>query len=291
MEKNILASELPLTKQGTLYHLQIMPEELYDNVILVGDPARVEMIAKRFDTIDFRGYNREIHFCSGRIKGVGITAISTGMGVDNLDIVVTELDVCANFDLKTSRENPTKRRLNLLRLGTCGALHRDLACGSRVVSKYVVGIDGIMYYYKNAEGVIDLSLTERFISFMGWDNSLPKPYGVECSDLLLRRLGMDMSQGITITAPGFYGPQGRSVRLPLAFKDINRRLVDFSFKGLRAANYEMETSSLYALAKNLGHNALTICLVVANREAGEFLEDYHKEMGDLIDTLLERLVC
>lgn len=289
MENKLAASELTLAKDGSLYHIHLKPHQLYDNIILVGDPQRVEMVSNHFDSIDFKTSNREIFAHSGKFNGVGVTVLSTGMGVDNIDIVLTELDACANIDLQTRQFNKEQRKLNIVRLGTCGSLQKDVACGEYVVSKYVVGIDGIMYFYKNKEGVIDENLTQSFISFMDWDNSLPKPYGVECSDLLLDKLAFDMTKGITITSPGFYGPQGRQIRLPLAFSDINEKLSAFSFKEFKATNYEMETSALYCLGKNLGHNCLTVCLVIANRMEGRFLESYHKEMDDLIKIILKRI--
>lgn len=289
MENKLAASELTLASDGSLYHIHLKPHQLADNIILVGDPNRVDMVSKHFDEIDYKVSNREINTHTGTYNGVGITVISTGMGVDNIDIVLTELDACANIDLQTRQFNKEQRKLNIVRLGTCGSLQKDVACGEYVVSRYVVGIDGIMYFYKNKEGVIDENLTQSFISFMNWDNSLPKPYGVECSDLLLDKLAFDMTKGITITSPGFYGPQGRQIRLPIAFSEINNKLSDFSFNGCKATNYEMETSSLYALGKNLGHDCLTICLVIANRVEGRFLETYNKEMEDLIEKVLRRL--
>lgn len=289
MENKLAASELTLAKDGSLYHIHLKPHQLYDHIILVGDPQRVEMVSNHFDSIDFKTSNREIFAHSGKLNGVGVTVLSTGMGVDNIDIVLTELDACANIDLQSREFNPKHRNLNLIRLGTCGSLQKEAGCGKYVVSKYVVGIDGIMYFYKNNEGVIDERLTQSFISFMNWDSSLPKPYGVECSETLLKKIGFDMLEGITITAPGFYGPQGRQIRLPIAFSEINNKLSDFSFNGCKATNYEMETSSLYALGKNLGHDCLTICLVIANRVEGRFLETYNKEMEDLIEKVLRRL--
>ncbi|HBN06421.1 MAG TPA: phosphorylase [Bacteroidales bacterium] len=289
MENKLAASELTLAKDGSLYHIHLKPHQLYDNIILVGDPQRVEMVSNHFDSIDFKTSNREIFVCSGKFNGVGVTVLSTGMGVDNIDIVLTELDACANINLQTREFNNEQRQLNVVRLGTCGSLQKDVPCGEFVVSRYVVGIDGIMYFYKNKEGVIDENLTQSFISFMNWDNSLPKPYGVGCSEKLLDKLAFDMKKGITITSPGFYGPQGRQIRLPLAFSDINEKLSAFSFNEFKATNYEMETSALYCLGKNLEHNCLTVCLVIANRMEGRFLESYHNEMNNLIKLILKRI--
>lgn len=288
MEK-LNASELVLTPEGSLYHIHLKPHQLADNIILVGDPARVEMISKYFDEIDFKVSNREITAHTGKFQGVGITAISTGMGTDNIDIVLTELDACANINLETREVNASHRQLNLIRLGTTGALQKDIPCGSYIASKYVVGIDGMMYFYKNKEGVLEDELTNSFISFMNWDKSLPRPYGVMATDSLFSKIAYDMVSGITVTSPGFYGPQGREIRVPLAFPKINDMLPAFIYKDYKITNYEMETSALYALSRNLGHNCLTICIVIANRMRGEFIENYHNEMDALIHLTLKRL--
>lgn len=289
MENKLTASELVLAPDGSLYHIHLKPHQLADNIILVGDPNRVDMVSKHFDEIDFKVSNREITAHTGSFNGIGITAISTGMGVDNIDIVLTELDACANINLETREVNPKHRKLNLIRLGTTGSLQEDIPCGAYIASKYVIGIDGIMYFYNNKEGVLDKDLSDSFISFMNWDNSLPRPYGVISSDSLFSKIAYDMVSGITVTSPGFYGPQGREIRVPLAFAQINDKLSDFKYKDYKITNYEMETSALYALAKNLGHNSLTICIVIANRKRGEFLESYHNEMDCLIEQTLKRL--
>lgn len=286
---NLSDSELVLASDSSMYHIHLKPEMLADNVILVGDPSRVDLVSSFFDTKKFETKNREIHSCTGEYKNKPITVISTGMGVDNIDIVVTELDACVNIDLKTREILPNKRKLNLIRLGTCGCFHKEIGVNQYIASKYVIGIDGIMYFYKNNEEVLINTLSEKFVKYMNWSKDLPKPYGVECSENLLERIAFDMHKAITITAPGFYGPQGRKIRLDLADNTINSKIGGFSFNEVKAANYEMETSSLYALGKNLGHNVLTICNVIANRETGEFTEDYHVSMNNLIELVLERI--
>jgi uridine phosphorylase len=289
MNKQLTASELTLAPDESLYHIHLKPHQLADNIILVGDPNRVEMVSKHFDKIDFKASNREIISHTGTINGIGITVISTGMGTDNIDIVVTELDACANINLETREINPKHRKLNLIRLGTSGSLQEDIACGTYIASKYVIGIDGLMYYYKNNNGVLEEELSDSFVSFMNWSDSLPKPYGAKVSEYLFQKIAYDMAFGITVTSPGFYGPQGRNIRLPLAYPDINDKLPNFKYKENKITNYEMETSALYALGKNLGHECLTICAIIANRKRGEFLETYHKEMENLIELVLERL--
>jgi uridine phosphorylase len=286
---NLTNSELVLAPDNSMYHIRLKPEMIADNIILVGDPARVDLVASFFDTKKYETHNREIHSCTGEYKGKSITAISTGMGVDNIDIVVTELDACVNIDLKTREILPNHRTLNLVRLGTCGCFHKEIGVNQYIASKYVVGIDGIMYFYKNNDEVLIKTLSEEFVEYMNWSKDLPKPYGVEGSESLLEKIAFDMHKAITITAPGFYGPQGRRIRLDLADETINSKIVGFAFNGVKAANYEMETSSLYALGKNLGHNVLTICNVIANRETGEFAEDYHPSMKKLIELVLERI--
>ena len=286
---NLMNSELVLAPDNSMYHIRLKPEMVSDNIILVGDPARVNTVSSFFDKKIYETSNREIYSCTGVYKGKNITVLSTGMGVDNIDIVVTELDACVNIDLTTRKELENKRKLNIVRIGTCGCFNKEIGVGQYIASQYVIGIDGIMYFYKNKENVLIKELSDSFVEFMDWLPELPRPYGVQCSDTLLEKLAFDMHKAITITAPGFYGPQGRQIRIELADENINSKIGGFSFNGVKAANYEMETSSLYALAKNLGHNVLTICNVIANRETGEFAEDYHPAMNNLIKLVLDRI--
>lgn len=289
MDTKLAASELVLAPDGSLYHIHLKPHQLADNIILVGDPNRVDMVSKHFDEIDYKVSNREINTHTGTYNGIGITVISTGMGTDNIDIVLTELDACANINLETREINPKHRKLNLIRLGTSGSLQEDIPCGAFLASKYVIGIDGLMYFYQNNENVLEKELADNFVSFMQWNEFLPKPYGVKVSDSLFSKIAYDMPSGITVTAPGFYGPQGRNIRLPLAFPDINDKISNFQYKDNKITNYEMETSALYALSKNLGHEYLTVCAIIANRKKGEFLDNYHNEMEELITLVLKRI--
>ncbi|MCH3924158.1 MAG: nucleoside phosphorylase [Bacteroidales bacterium] len=289
MEEKLKASELTLAEDGSLYHIRLHEDELADNVILVGDPNRVKDVSQFFDKIDIKKSNREIVSHTGFYKGKHITALSTGMGVDNLDIVITELDACKNINLKTREIKQKQTSLNLIRLGTTGAMQKDMEINSYICSKYVVGIDGMMWFYKSKNEILEKELQDKFVKHMNWNTLLPTPYSVKASDELIEKIAFDMKQGITITAPGFYGPQGRELRLPLRDKTINDKLPLFSYNNYKVTNYEMETSSLYCLGKNLGHNVLTICDVVANREQGTFAKDYHSAMNNLIQIVLERL--
>lgn len=287
--KNFLSSELTLAEDGSLYHIRLFPEELAENVILVGDPGRVENVSSFFSTIEVKKSNREITAHTGTYNGKRITAISTGMGVDNIDIVLTELDACKNINLKTREIKAEKTALNLIRLGTTGALQKDMDINTYICSEYVVGIDGMMWFYELDHDVVEEELQHSFINFMDWNALLPVPYGAKASQELLDKIAFDIRKGITITAPGFYGPQGRELRLPLREKNINNLLPLFSYNGVPTTNYEMETSALYCLGKSLGHNVLTICNVVANRLQGSFAKDYHQSMNTLIETVLQRL--
>lgn len=289
MQSYLKDSELVLAPDGTPYHIRINPQTLSDNVILVGDPARVGLIAKRFDKIISQTSNREIISCTGTHKGKQLTILSTGMGVGCLDIVVTELDICANVDLARRTLKPQHQTLNLIRIGTCGSLQEDLNVGDCIVSRYVIGTDGLAYYYKDMERINCDELTEKFVKEIRWKEKLPTPYGLEADNTLLQKLACDLKQGITVTAAGFYGPQGRQIRLSLADETIDERLKSFSYKGFKVTNYEMETSALYALGKMLGHKTLTLCNVIAGRTEGKFSKDYHKSMEYLIDLVLERI--
>lgn len=284
----IKISELPLQPNGNIYHLNLNPSEIADTIILVGDPGRVEGISAKFDTIEFKRSNREINTHTGTKNGKRITVLSTGMGTDNIDIVVTELDALANIDFETRSAKKEHRTLNLIRLGTSGALQADIPINSFVASAYGVGIDGLMWFY-DTPNVDNSPMSTAFIKHTQWPTNWPHPYIVEASDHLLATIAFDMKQGITATAPGFYGPQGREVRLPVARPDMNDKYQTFQYNNHQITNLEMETSALYGLSKAMGHNALTICVAIANRATKEFSKDYHPAMDLLIDTVLERL--
>lgn len=284
----IPASELPLQKDGAIYHLNLHPDELADNVILVGDPGRVPMLSVMLDTIDVKKQNRELITHTGTYKGKRVSVISTGMGTDNIDIVLNELDAVANIDLTTREINPGHRTLNLVRIGTSGALNPDVECGSFVASSHGFGIDGVLQFY-NYGDFNEKELVDDFIRQTGWDARLPHPYCTPASPDLLRRIAFDMKQGVTISAPGFFGPQGRQVRAPLMYPELNRRIEAFHHNGLQVTNMEMECSAIYGLGNVLGHNPLTVCLIIANRVTGKFLDDYHGLMHELCKTVLDRL--
>ena len=284
----IPASELPLQPGGQIYHLGLYPEEIADHIIVVGDPGRVENISRCFDTVDIRRQNRELLTHTGTLRGKRISVLSTGMGTDNIDIVMNELDALANIDLKTMEVKPEHRTLNIVRIGTCGALQADIPVLSPIASEYGFGFDGLMHFYKHGEG-FDEAIVEAFVKHTNWGDRLPYPYCTAGSQELIDRIGFDMVHGITASAPGFFGPQGRQVRAQLQFPDLNSRIDSFNYNGKRITNLEMETSALYGFGQIFGHNIFTTCLPIANRVTHDFAKDYHKEMDNLIETVLERI--
>ena len=288
MNKQIPASELPLQSDGAIYHLNLHPEELADNVILVGDPGRVEMISSMFDTVEVRKHNRELITHTGTFHGKRISVISTGMGTDNIDIVLTELDAVANIDLKTRTVKDEHRALNLVRIGTSGALNPNIECGSLLASSFGFGIDGVLRFYDTRD-LIREDIVEAFVSHTGWNKHLPYPYCTAGSPVLLERIAHDMTKGITVSAPGFFGPQGREVRAKLNYPELNSRIETFEYQGNAITNMEMECSALYGLGNLLGHHPLTVCLIIANRVTGKFLDSYHDRMEQLCHTVLERI--
>lgn len=288
MKKTIPASELPLQSDGAIYHLNLHPEELADNVVLVGDPGRVAMISGMFDTVEVRKQNRELITHTGTYKGKRISVISTGMGPDNIDIVLNELDAVANIDLATRTLRDGHRALNLVRIGTSGALNPDIECGGFVASAFGLGIDGVLHYY-DTEDLLREDLVEAFVQHTGWSSRLPYPYCMPASPVLLDRVAFDMAKGITISAPGFFGPQGREVRAKLKYPELNRKIETFDFQGNKVTNMEMECSAIYGLGSLLGHHPLTVCLIIANRVTGKFLDSYHGRMEELCHTVLERI--
>lgn len=290
MNTAIPESQLVLNNEGTVYHIALHPEELADDVILVGDPGRVDMIASYFDKIEVKRQNRELWSRTGFYKGKRITVLSTGMGTDNLDIVMNELDTLANIDLKTRMPKERHRALNLIRLGTSGALQADIPVeDSYVVTRYAIGLDGLLYFYEKNKEVNETAMRDAFIEHMQYPKELPMPYVVEGSQELFKRLGEGFTPGLTATAPGFYGPQGRTLRMKLAYPENNHRIEAFHYQGWRICNFEMESSALYGLGKMMGHNCLTICAVIANRVSEKFCTDYHPYVEKLVKTTLDRL--
>lgn len=290
MNQAIPASQLVLNGEGAVYHLGLHPEELADDVILVGDPGRVDMIASFFEKIEVKRENRELWTRTGYYNGKRITVLSTGMGTDNLDIVMNELDTLANIDLQTRMPRSTHRSLNLIRLGTSGALQADIPVeDSYVATRYAIGLDGLIYFYEKNGEVNETAMRDAFIEQMDYPKDLPMPYVVEGSQELFERLGKGYFQGITATAPGFYGPQGRTLRMQLAYPENNRKIEAFNYQGWRVCNFEMESSALYGLGKMMGHQCLTICAVIANRVSEKFCSDYHPYINKLVTNTLNRL--
>lgn len=285
----IKESELVLAPNGSLYHIHLTGENLADNVLLVGDPERVNMFKEIFETVEFESMNRELHALTGKYHGERFTALSTGMGCDNIDIVATELDAAANFDLTTRTVKAEHRSLNLVRIGTSGSIQSNVDCGSRVASRYAIGMDGLLNYYRHPNEGFEKEMEQAFAKHMDLDNRLATPYCVKGSERLLEIVGEGMVHGITVTAPGFYGPQGRNIRLTPSVENLNERLAEFSWDGTQVTNLEMETSAIYGFARALGHEALTVCLIIANRPKGTFLNDYHQPMKETITLVMERL--
>lgn len=286
---NLKSSELVLAPNGSLYHIHMTGDTLADDIFLVGDPERVNMFKELFDDIEYESMNREIHALTGSYKGHRFTALSTGMGCDNIDIVVTELDAAANIDLGSRTIKSEHRTLNMIRIGTSGSLHSEIPVGSLVASKYAIGLDGLLNYYSHDDSQLEEPMTQAFLSHMQLPSRMARPYCVKAGEILLRRVADGMTHGITATAPGFYAPQGRHIRIAPSLADLNEKLATFQWDGLKVTNLEMETSAIYGLAKIMGHNALTVCLIIANRADGTFLNDYHGPMRDAIVRIMDRL--
>ncbi len=282
-------SELIINPDGSIYHLHITPDQIADDIIVVGDPGRVEIISSYFDTIEHKVYNREFVTHTGMFKGKRFTVLATGIGTDNIDIVMNELDALVNIDLKTRQVKSTHRSLNIIRLGTSGALQEDIPVDSFVFSSYGLGLDGLLNFYRDRDKVIEKDMTESFYKYSKWNKELTKPYIVKASEELEEKISEGMFKGITATAPGFYGPQGRVLRLELENPEINSSLESFVFDSNRVTNFEMETSALYGLGKMLGHNTATVCAIIANRYNRTYSKDYKKTVNKLIEVLLERL--
>ena len=283
-------SELVTNSEGCVYHLNLKPEHIADTIILVGDPNRVSFVSSYFDSIEVQRSNREMITHTGYIGKKRISVISTGMGTDNIDIVLTELDVLANFNLDTKTLNEKHKLLNIIRIGTCGALQADILLNSIILTHYVVGLDGLLYFYDCPDSIFEKDLETSFISHVGWGEKLPGIYSVKSSDSL-EKLFTDNNiiRGITISAPGFYGPQGRAIHLSLKYPQLNNLAESFYFNGYKVVNYEMESSAIYGLGKALGHNVLTLTLVAANRVTGEFCSDYCAAMRGLIEQVLSEV--
>ena len=290
MEKYFAPSELIINEDGSCFHLHVRPEQLADRVILVGDPGRVETVAAHFETREFEVASREFRTITGTYKGKRITVQSTGIGCDNIDIVVNELDALANIDFETRTEKPQHRTLTLVRIGTCGGLQPNTPVGTFIASVKSIGFDGLLNYYAGRDEMCDLELEEAFKQHMNWNPQKGSPYVANADiDLINQITGDDMVRGITIACGGFYGPQGRELRIPLADPQQNEKVEAFEYNGLKICNFEMESSALAGLSSLLGHRAMTCCMVIANRLIKEANTGYKNTIDTLIQKVLDRI--
>lgn len=290
MKKYFADSELIINDDGSVFHLHLKPENLADKVILVGDPGRVAMVASFFDSKECEVENREFKTITGTYKGKRITVQSTGIGCDNIDIVMNELDALANIDFKTRTEKDNKRQLTVVRIGTCGGLQPETPTGTFIASVKSIGFDGLLNFYAGRNEVCDLRMEELFKKHMNWNPLLAAPYVIDNDKELLDQIaGEDMVRGITIACGGFFGPQGRELRIPLADPNQNEKVESFEYNSLKITNFEMESSAVAGLATLMGHKALTCCMVIANRRAKEVNSNYKNSIEVLIEKVLERI--
>mgnify|MGYP000097231495 CR=1 FL=1 len=287
---SIKKSELILNNDGSVYHLNLKPENIGTDIIFVGDQYRVDKISKKFDSIEFTTQKREFKTTTGIYKGKKISIISTGIGPDNIDIVLNELDALVNINLETREIKKDHTKLNIVRIGTSGSLQADIPVNSFVLSKYGLGLDGMIHAYES-EHILEKDIEDAFISHTNWSNRKARPYVVKNSSELEKKLTSDkVFMGFTATAVGFYGPQGRVLRLPLQDSTLNNKIDNFNHNGTKVTNLEMETSAIYGLSKLLGHNAVSMNAIIANRANGTFSEDYQKVVEELITYTLDKLV-
>ena len=290
-KKHFPESELIINSDGSVFHIHLLPEQLCDNIVICGDPGRVDMIASYFDTRNFEVSSREFHTIGGTYNGKPVMALSHGIGGDNIDIVMTELDALANVDFATRMPREEHRTLNIIRIGTSGGLQPYVPVGTPVIAAKALGFDGVLNYYAARNSVSDLDFEHAFCDYVKWNPLFAKPYVVDADPTLVERIGRDdMVRGYTISAVGFYGPQGREVRAELAEPELNKRIEEFEYAGGHITNYEMESAALQGLAKILGHRAITICSIIANRVATNVNPNYKTAVNDLVKTVLERLL-
>ena len=285
----IESSELIINSDNSVFHLHIRPEELADNVILVGDPSRVDMVASFFEKCEVKKSSREFFTVTGYFRGERFTVLSTGIGSDNIDIVMNELDALANVDFKTREIKEKKRSLKILRIGTCGALQPDIKLGTPLFSHISIGFDGLLNWYSGRENVVMAEAEESFKRHMRWNAHLPDPYFVKADEQMASLFEEDTIAGMTISAAGFYGPQGRVLRMPLAMPDMLDTFASFRYDGWRITNFEMEGSAIAGIAAHLGHNAGTVCCIIANRYLKSSDTDYKPHVRRLIELSLDRL--
>ena len=292
MKRRFAESELIINSDGSVFHLHLKPEQLADKVIIVGDPGRVETVAKYFDNIECEVSNREFRTITGTYQGKRISVQSTGIGCDNIDIVVNELDALANIDFTTREEKDEHRQLSIVRIGTCGGLQTFTPVGTFICSEISIGFDGLLNFYNGRDEVCDLPMEEAFKKHMNWNQRLGAPYFIHNDEELLDRIfhpDKGMVKGVTIACGGFYGPQGRELRIPLADPSQNEKIEGFEYQGKKITNFEMESSAVAGLSKLLGHKALTVCMVIANRKIKEANTGYKNQIEDLIKIVLENI--
>lgn len=292
MKKHFPSSELIINEDGSVFHLHVKPEQLADKIILVGDPGRVALVASHFDHKEFEVESREFNTCTGTYNGKRITVLSTGIGCDNVDIVMNELDALANIDFNTREEKENFRQLELVRIGTCGGLQPNTPVGTFICSQKSIGFDGLLNFYAGRNEACDLEFEKAFLAHMDWSGNMgaPAPYVIDANPELCDRIAQDnMVRGVTIAANGFFGPQGRELRVPLADPKQNDKIEAFEYKGYKITNFEMESSALAGLSKLMGHKATTVCMVIANRLIKEANTGYRNTIDTLIKTVLDRI--
>lgn len=291
MKRYFPASQLIINDDGSAFHLHLRPEFLADKIILVGDQDRVNMVASFFDegSIECNVQSREFHTITGKYKGKRITCVSTGIGTDNCDIVLNELDALANIDFETRTEKEQHRQLEIIRIGTCGGMQEDIPLGTFLVSQKSIGFDGVLAFYEGRDRIADLGFEKALVAYIHYPEKAARPYVVAANPELVDRIAKDdMMRGCTIAANGFYGPQGRVLRCNIAVPDINERITDFRYEGQRITNYEMEGSAIAGLSLLMGHKAMTVCCVIAQRKAEAANTDYKPRIKELVQTVLER---
>lgn len=285
-------SELIINPDGSVFHLHVRPEDLADKVILVGDPGRVELVASHFDTKECNIESREFHTITGTYNGKRIMVTSTGIGCDNIDIVMNEIDALANIDFNTRTEKEKIRQLDIVRIGTCGGLQPYTPVGTFICSEKSIGFDGLINFYEGRNAVCDLAMERALLNHLGWTGNMcaPAPYIIDADSELVERIAdKNMVRGVTIACGGFFGPQGRQLRIPLTDPKQNEKIEKFEYNGLKITNFEMESSALAGLARLMGHKATTCCMVIANRVAKEANTGYKNQIDDLIKIVLNRI--
>ncbi len=292
MNKHFAESELIINGDGSIFHLHVKPEQLADKVILVGDPGRVALVASHFETKECEVESREFKTVTGTYKGKRITVTSTGIGCDNIDIVMNEIDALVNIDFNTRMEKENIRQLEIVRIGTCGGLQPYTPEGTFICSVKSVGFDGLLNFYQGRNAVCDLAMERALLNHLGWSGNMcaPAPYVIDAdSELVGRIAGDDMVRGVTVACGGFFGPQGRQLRIPLADPNQNEKIENFEYQGMKITNFEMESSALAGLSRLMGHKATTVCMVIANRRAGKANTGYKNQIDDLITLVLDRI--